>query len=120
MTFRELANKVLAESKKPMTPDEIWEYAVDKSYSGRVSSKGKTPWSSIGAQLYVSVRDDPQSPFAKTDRRPRRFYLKSVAAEVKDFNRVIELEADKIPSPQKPDFLEKDLYKLLVYYIHML
>lgn len=119
MTFRELAVKVLTETRKPMTPDEIWEYAVGKSYAGRVGSRGKTPWSSIGAQLYVSVRDDPESPFAKTDSRPRRFYLKSIAAEVKDFDKIIRQEAEKAPSPQKPSFLEKDLYKLLAYYIHL-
>ena len=119
MTFRELAVKVLGETKKPMTPDEIWAYAEQKSYSGRVGSKGKTPWSSIGAQLYVSVRDDPETPFAKTDTRPRRFYLKSIAAEQKDFDKIIKQEAEKAPVSEKPGFLEKDLYKLLAYYIHL-
>lgn len=119
MTFRELAIKVLAETKKPMTPDEIWGYAVARSYSGRVSSRGKTPWSSIGAQLYVSVRDDPESPFAKADTRPRRFYLKAIASEVKNFDKVIKQEAGKVPSQQKLGFLEKDLYRLLANYIHM-
>ncbi len=57
MTFLELAKKVLLEIKKPMTANEIWEIAKEKGYDQQLQSQGKTPWATLGAQIYVNVRD---------------------------------------------------------------
>jgi hypothetical protein len=79
MTFFELAERVLGEEKKPLTANEIWQIGKVKGYDKQLNSEGKTPWATLGAQIYVSARDNPKSPFAQTDSRPKKFYLKSQA-----------------------------------------
>ena len=58
MTFLELAEKVLKEEKRPLTPNEIWNLATEKGYDKEVKSRGKTPWATLGAQLYVSAKEN--------------------------------------------------------------
>lgn len=115
LTFLELAKKVLQQVSRPLTAIEIWEFAVQNGYDKSLNTRGLTPWNTLGAQLYVSVRDDPQSPFARTDTRPKKFYLKSQAGQI-DWSQ----EALQAPSEgsQKPgrDFLEKDLHPFLTYF----
>jgi len=69
-TFLELAKQVLEEEKRPLSPLEIWDIAKVKGYDLNVGSIGKTPWQSIGAQIYVNIRDKADSPFVKIDSRP--------------------------------------------------
>ncbi len=71
-TFLELAKKILEEEKKALTPEEIWEMAKIKGYDKYVGTQGKTPWATIGAQIYVNIRDNKNSPFIKIDSRPKR------------------------------------------------
>ena len=54
MTFLELAEKVLKEQKKPLTANEIWKIAEDEGYTSKLNSQGKTPWATLGAQIYVN------------------------------------------------------------------
>ena len=77
MTFHELAEKILKESEKPLTANEIWQKAVDRGISNKLNTKGKTPWTTLGARLYVSIRDNPDSKFDSVGKRPKRFYLKN-------------------------------------------
>ena len=77
LTFLQLAQKVLEEEKRPLSPDEIWISAQSKGYDKEVGTKGKTPARSIGARLYVDVRDNPNTVFAKTETQPTRFVLRS-------------------------------------------
>jgi uncharacterized protein len=112
-TFLELAKRVLEEEKRPLSSLEIWEVAKDKGYDLKVGSLGKTPWQSIGAQIYVSIRDNLDSPFVKVDSRPKRFYLHSLEeASVK-----IDTEYPK--KVTKPRYLEKDLHPFLAYYANL-
>ena len=67
LTFGELAIKVLRETLKPMTIEEIWEYAVEKGYDIQVEIKGKTPWQMMEAMIYVDLKDNPQTPFIRID-----------------------------------------------------
>lgn len=114
ITFLQMAQKVLNDEKQPLTASEIWEIAVSKGYEKLVDSKGKTPWATLGALIYVDVRDNPSSVFVPIGARPKRFILKNQ----------VESLGGKIPevikTPQiavkKPEFLEKDLHPLMVYY----
>jgi hypothetical protein len=45
-----------------MTARELAEAAIDR---GMVRSTGKTPESTLTAQLYVCVREDPEGPLRK-------------------------------------------------------
>jgi len=78
MTFLELAEKVLLETQVPMRMAEIWEYAIQKEYDKELNSSGKTPWKTLDAQMYSSMKHDKNTPFIKTNTKPKKFYLKSV------------------------------------------
>ncbi|MCL6599124.1 MAG: winged helix-turn-helix domain-containing protein [Alicyclobacillus macrosporangiidus] len=65
LTFLQLAERVLTDNKKTMTPEEIWTYTVETHLANSVGSHGKTPWRTIEAQIYVDLRDKPSSPFVK-------------------------------------------------------
>lgn len=117
MTFLELAERTLREENKPLTAIEIWNIATNKGYDKQLNSQGKTPWATLGAQIYVSSKDDAKSKFAKTDSRPKKFYLKAMASQ-------IDLEDTTLPEDiirnkiKKFDFLEKDLHKYLAYFAY--
>lgn len=114
LTFLQLAQKILEEEKNPLSPDEIWKIAQIKGYDKDVSSKGKTPWSTIGAQLYVDVRDNSQSVFAKTDTRPKRFVLRSLVEN--QGQKILDTVQSPLIIPKKAEYLEKDLHPFVVYY----
>lgn len=117
MTFLELAERILSEANKPLTAIEIWNIAATKGYNKQLNSQGKTPWASLGSQIYMNVKDDAKSIFGKTDSRPKKFYLKSMAAQ-------IDLQDDSIPDDivetkrKKFNYLEKDLHKHLTYFAY--
>ena len=117
MTFTELAEKVLKEEKRPLTSNEIWTLATEKGYEKQLDSEGKTPWASLGARLYVSVKDDPKSPFAQTDSRPKKFYLKSQTNLLDLTEATLAKEALTVKK-KKFDYLEKDLHPYLTYYAY--
>lgn len=120
MTFLELAKKVLEENQIPMKTGEIWAYGVENGYDEKVNSSGKTPWSTLAAQIYVNVRDNPQSPFGATGTRPKKFYLKSFKniddlieqAEKEEINKVATEEKEL----KKKSYLEKELHSVLAYF----
>jgi hypothetical protein len=118
MTFLELAEQVLKEEKRPLTATEIWTIAEAKGYDKKLNSVGKTPWATLGAQIYVTAKDNPKTLFAQTDSRPKKFYLKSQAAQI-DLTEVetIEVSTTKIKK-KKFDYLEKDLHPLLTYFAY--
>lgn len=115
MTFLELAEKVLREEKRPLTANEIWTFATEKSYDKQLNSEGKTPWATLGAQIYVNAKDNPKSPFAQTDSRPKKFYLKSQASQI-DLSATEIINETKLIRKKRFDFLEKDLHPYLTYY----
>ena len=71
-SYLDLAEDVLKVAEKPLTYQEIWEAAKSSGLSGKMKSSGKTPWQSLGAQLYVEVRDNQDSKFIKIGKRPAR------------------------------------------------
>ncbi len=111
MTTLELAEKILRETRKPLTPEEIWDVAKGKGYDKKSTLKGKTPWRTIGALLYVDIRDNPESMFIKTGIRPRRFYLREHAGELKGLTISDEPTKKKV----KPEYTESDLHPFLTY-----
>jgi hypothetical protein len=113
MTFLELAEKLLREAQRPLTPEEIWQIAQEKGYAAQVGSKGKTPERSIGAQLYVDIRDNPNSLFIKASERPTRFSLKEFA------NVQSMLEGKPHVSLKTANtYKERDLHPFLTYFLY--
>lgn len=113
MTFLELSQKVLKEIQKPLNSEEIWEYSISKGYDKELRSIGKTPWATIGAQVYVSIRDKKDSPFAITVNRPKKFYLKTLKYQ--------DVENSSIENQEKKaelSFHERALHPFLTYFSH--
>jgi hypothetical protein len=117
MTFLELAELVLKEEARPLTATDIWNIASKKGYTQELNSQGKTPWSTLGALIHVSAKDNPRSIFVKTDSRPKKFYLKSMANKI-DVNDN-SISDDILPAKKKKfDYLEKDLHKVFAFYAY--
>jgi hypothetical protein len=108
MTFLQLAKKLMDEEKKPLSPVEMWDLAIQKGYDKQVSTLGKTPWQTISAQIYVSIRDDESSPFVKVESYPRKFYLKGMPY---DEEKIIEESKEIVRQ-----FTERNLHPFLSYY----
>lgn len=119
LTFGELAVKILQESKRPLTIDEMWEYAIANGYDSQLGTKGKTPWRTMGAKIYVDLKDNLETPFVKIDTKPKKFYLK----ELQQNN---SIAIDKIPIvtdvnqnlTKKPIYSERDLHSFLSYFVY--
>src|SRR2546422_737723 len=77
LTFLELIEKVLKETKSQMSPGEIWQYVTSKGYSEQLGTKGKTPWISVSSVLSVDTRLNPDSIFERVGVRPIRYRLRT-------------------------------------------
>ncbi len=117
MTFLELAEKILIEKQQPLSSTEIWNFAIQKGYEKELNTGGKTPWATLGAQIYVNAKDNPKSLFAKTDSRPKKFYLKSQVSKI-DLSETAIAKDEIIVKKKKFDYLEKDLHAYLSYYAY--
>jgi uncharacterized protein len=117
LTFLELARKILEEAGKPMTVDEIWQVAVAKQYDKLLNSSGKTPWATLGAQLFVTVRDKKDTPFVKIGTRPSLFFLKKLMKGIEEeyLMKYLTLAPE---SAKKSNYLEKDLHPFLAHYAY--
>jgi len=104
---------VILEEKRPLTPNEIWEIARAKGYDKQIDTLGKTPIASLGARLYIEVRDNPDSIFLSVGVRPKLFYLKSLP-KISDVNPILikTTEVDE----KKFSYLEKDLHPFLAFF----
>ncbi len=52
MTYKELGKKVLEQAERPLSPKEIWERACEMGLDKERPSIGKTPWSTLGSDLW--------------------------------------------------------------------
>ena len=118
LTFLELAKKVLEEAAKPMTSDEIWQAAAAKQYDKLLNSTGKTPWATMGAQLFVAVRDKKDTPFVKLGARPSLFFLKNMMKGNED-EYLSKFPAPALQPVKRFGWLEKDLHPFLAHYAHL-
>ncbi|MCU0346569.1 MAG: HTH domain-containing protein [Saprospiraceae bacterium] len=120
MTFLDLAEKVLEEEKTALDTADIWAVAEKKGFTKILNSKGRTPWATLAALLYVNVRDNQNSKFAVTNTRPKKFYLKSIGdieailADAQKKQQQKEVLEEK--ELKKQPLLEKELHQYLAYY----
>lgn len=117
--FLDHAEAVLEKVQSPLTFKEIWDRGVELGLDKKLKSKGKTPWNSLGAQLFVDVRDNSDSQFIKIGKRPARFFLKIRKSEIKstDFNQ-IEIQAEKKQETETQKYSERDLHKVLSFFVN--
>jgi hypothetical protein len=120
MTFIDLAEMTLEKSGKPLSPVEIWELAQDLKITDDFTTEGKTPWASIGARLYTSIRDDTNSPFVQVSKRPSKFYLKRLITDEVELKKEVEkdIETSEKLISKSISFNERDLHPLLVKFVN--
>lgn len=119
-SFMKLAEEVLEtayhkEKITALSPEEIWEKAKLYDLQKKCNSSGKTPWQSIGAQIYVDLKDNSEkSLFVKAQEHPVRFALKKYLNEKNRIN---------VPKQEASDesgnsFLERALHPLLSKFVY--
>jgi len=117
-SFLDLAHDVLRDASKPLTYQEIWQAGTEAALVAKVRTSGKTPWQTLGSQLYVEVRDNDASMFVKVGKRPARFFLAARQPELPpDVIARIEREETKVKDT-KPDYHERDLHALMTYFAY--
>jgi uncharacterized protein len=109
MNFIDLAEQIITTIKRPLTVNEMWEKAVELSLDKKLNTKGKTPSATLGARLYVEVRDNQNSKFVAVGKRPTRFGLKDITQ-----NENLPTTTEVIIEPKIEKFTERDLHPLLV------
>jgi len=115
LTFKKFAELVLVNEKKPLSPLDIWERGKEIQLSEKLNTSGKTPWQTIGAQLYVDIRDNPKTVFYQYSNRPMKFYLSEFKEDFKPEEAPIEEPSEENISKTK--YSERDLHSLLVKFV---
>jgi len=117
-SFLDLAYDVLKVATQPLTYQEVWLAGKEAGYTDKIKTSGKTPWQSLGAQLYVEVRDNEESRFMKVGKRPARFFLKDRAAELAS-DAVAKIEKEESKKKEKTTgYQERDIHPLLTYFAY--
>ena len=114
----DFAKEVLENSDKPLTYQEIWDKGVELGLDKKLNLTGKTPWQSLGARLFVDVRDNENSCFIKLGKNPARFFLKDKKDSLpKNIIEKIEISESK-QTKETARFNERDLHPLLSYFVY--
>ncbi|MDR0604804.1 MAG: hypothetical protein LBG80_10920 [Bacteroidales bacterium] len=111
-----MAEKIIMDSQKPLSPVEIWEIAEPQGYKEKLNLKGRTIPSTIGAQIYTDIKDNQDTKFIKIKTKPTRFYLKDLPQNY-DINILDSQSAQKTVQKVKL-YSERDLHPLLSYYVY--
>lgn len=118
MTFLEIAEKVLADSDKPLHYIEMWRIAEEKKYDEQLpKAERKTPWNTLSALMYKDVKyHADKTKFIKTEKG--YFWLKSKYTDDKQLDALdakTEEEENKKTGINK--IKESDLHALLSEYL---
>lgn len=116
--FLDFAEEVLKSAHKPMTFQEIWSIGQDNGLSSKLSISGKTPWQTLGARLFVDVRDNPETKFMKVGKNPARFWLVTRNNELTSEDLKAAISTKTAPSSRDSSFSfhERKLHSLLAYF----
>lgn len=91
MSNKCLCEEIIALAKQPMSPDEIWQKAKNQVLDKQLGTTGKTPSASIGARLYVDIRDNvEESKFVQVSKRPALFMLRGNDLKKADIEKAVE------------------------------
>ncbi|TKX30117.1 HrgA protein [Campylobacter sp. MIT 12-5580] len=119
LTYLEAAKEVLAKTKQPLTFLQVWDEVVKQGIDKRLSSIGKTPYNSLGAQLFMNVKNKGEkADFIIVSKQPATFWLKSRSAELDNKKPEQFIQETPIKKPAKEKFNERDLHPLLVKFLH--
>lgn len=131
LTFMELARIALERAERPLDRRELWKLVEREELDARLETKGKTPWESLAAKLYVEIRDNPEGAFMGVGRRPMRFWLRSrplpsgwtsegaddAESDGRDSSIVDGCDRDSAVSTGRArEYLERDLHPLVAHF----
>lgn len=117
-SFLDFAKEVLLKAEKPLTHQEVWQRGLEMDLAKKLSTTGKTPWASLGARLYVEVKENPESQIIKVGNNPVRFFLASRKSEIpQDIIQKIEI-AERKTKTEEVNFNERELHPLLTYFVY--
>jgi len=120
LTYLQLAEKVLDETHRALSPTEIWKVAETKQWSAQLEQESKRPVNTLYARMFTDLSDNPNSILAKTGARPIRYYLKKYENAISKES-AIEGANDEIGAPEALDqpsgYSEADLHQILAYFV---
>jgi len=112
-TFNKLIEEVLFKSPIPMSPNDIWEYALKNGQTDKLTSIGKTPQATISARIYGDIKYNENPVFKQISKRPALFGMSN-----KEYDAVESAETKQSDNDTLFDlgceFDERDLHPLLV------
>lgn len=117
-TVLDYAADVLKAASKPLTYQELWEAGQGAAFARKLSLKGKTPQNTLGARMFVDVRDNPASPFEKVGKNPARFWLRSRHDEISEGDiKALEIQTtSRAVLTSVPKFHERKLHPVVAYF----
>ncbi len=117
-SFIKAAIEVLKKAKSPLTPKEITDIALKNNL---LQTSGKTPWLSMGAQIYIDIkRKGNKSFFIKTAKGQFLLNINTVKVS-KTQDEPSQMEppysiTEDLSSKQKGDIAEARVAELIVLY----
>lgn len=111
-SFLDLAKDVLNSSDTPLSVEEIWESAGEQGLLKKLASSGKTPIRTLAARIYVDIKNNQNTCFVQTSKRPAKFLMKDKTAELEESKSRHEEQAK-----EKHRFKERDLHILLSSFV---
>ena len=117
--FLDLAYNVLEKYKVPLIYQDIWANGEELGLTKKIHSNGLTPWQTLGARLFVDVRDNEKSKFMKVGKRPAKFYLKEYKDLLTD-EMLKNIDSEEIKKDKKtaPKYNERQLHPVFTYYAY--
>lgn len=128
MTLLAIAEAILEEAS-PLNAQQIWDKALLSGLAAHVKTTGKTPWATLGAQLYVDLKNNAATKFCKVGKG--KFALAQtqqavdapiIAAELPESidteAAVNQKKAEKLLQSVKQEeyYLEKHLHPFLAHF----
>ena len=109
--FLKLTQDTLKKTKIPMSAIEIWNYAKDNKMTEELNSSGKTPWKTLGARVYVDIKNNKKTKMKQVSKRPAKFGLKEIEYD-------LEAYEDETAIKDNSKYTERDLHALLTKFVY--
>lgn len=113
----EIAKEILEKEQRPLNPSQMYKIAKNLGLTEELNFKGKTPWATFGAYIYMDLKNNPDTIFEKVQEKPILIKLKkqNFFANDKVVNNS-EILSDKLRNIR---FKERDLHPILAYFINL-
>lgn len=113
-----IAKEILEKEQRPLNPSQMYKIAENLGLTEELNFKGKTPWATFGAYIYMDLKNNPDTIFKKVQEKPILIMLKD-----QHFNINAKIQASKNSKTLNNDsratkFNEGDLHRILAYFIN--